>query len=207
MCQVTLHLSYLARFTHDHNNKNRSFYGPGTCHTLKEETIYGRYNTGHGTPYMSILGLHVWMFGYPNVFSRVYTLCKTEMLFRNFAWSDGQLNYTATQAVVRLHWEGHMSMSYWAHWLLVWTSRYVQVTQKKGTFEKSNKNWKKSNKKFIGTNWTNKTCLLRDSNPNYQCLKITFCRWRNPPRMHSFTATTHFKSSRSFVEEYAIYRT
>ena len=59
MCQVTLHLSYLARFTHDHNNKNRSFYGPGTCHTLKEETIYGRYNTGHGTPYMSILGLHV----------------------------------------------------------------------------------------------------------------------------------------------------
>ena len=33
----------------------------------------------------------------------------------------------------------------------------------------------------------------RDSNPNYQCLKITSCRWRPPPRMHSFTATTHFK--------------
>ena len=41
--------------------------------------------------------------------------------------------------------------------------------------------------------------FLRDSNPNYQCLKITSCRWRPPQRMHSFTATTHFKSSRSFV--------
>jgi hypothetical protein len=36
-------------------------------------------------------------------------------------------------------------------------------------------------------------------NPDYQCLKITSCRWRPPPRMHSFTATRHFKSSRSFV--------
>ena len=48
-------------------------------------------------------------------------------------------------------------------------------------------------KKFIYRNSTIKTCLLRDSNPNYQCLKITSCRWRPPPRMHSFTATTHFR--------------
>ena len=34
---------------------------------------------------------------------------------------------------------------------------------------------------------------------HYQCLKITSCRWRPPPRMHSFTATTHFKSSGSLV--------
>ena len=54
-------------------------------------------------------------------------------------------------------------------------------------------------KKCIDRNWTITTCLLRDSNPNYQCLKITSCRRRPPPRMHSFTATTHFKSSRSFV--------
>ena len=54
-------------------------------------------------------------------------------------------------------------------------------------------------KKIIDRNWTITTCLLRDSNSNYQCLKITSCRWRPPPRMHSFTATTHFKSSRSFV--------
>ena len=54
-------------------------------------------------------------------------------------------------------------------------------------------------KKIIDRNWTITTCLLRDSNPNYQYLKITSCRWRPPPRMHSFTATTHFKSSRSFV--------
>ena len=54
-------------------------------------------------------------------------------------------------------------------------------------------------KKFIDRNWTITTCILRESNPNYQCLKITSCRWRPPPRMHSFTATTHFKSSRSFV--------
>ena len=54
-------------------------------------------------------------------------------------------------------------------------------------------------KKIIDRNWTIATCLLRDSNPNYQCLKITSCRWRPPPRMLSFTATTHFKSSHSFV--------
>ena len=54
-------------------------------------------------------------------------------------------------------------------------------------------------KKFIDRNWTITTCLLRDSNPHCQCLKITSCRWRPPPSMHSFTATTHFKSSRSFV--------
>ena len=54
-------------------------------------------------------------------------------------------------------------------------------------------------KKNIDRNWTITTCLLRDSNPNYQCLKITSCRWRPPPRMYSLTATTHFKSSRSFV--------
>jgi len=54
-------------------------------------------------------------------------------------------------------------------------------------------------KQFIDRNWTITTCLLRDSNPNYQCLKIKSRRWRHPPRMHSFTASTHFKSSRSFV--------
>ena len=54
-------------------------------------------------------------------------------------------------------------------------------------------------KKFIDRNWTITTFLLRYRNPNYQCLKVTSCRWRPPPRMHSFTATTHFKSSRSFV--------
>ena len=54
-------------------------------------------------------------------------------------------------------------------------------------------------KKNIDRNWTITTCLLRNSNPDYQCLKITSCRWRPPPLMHYFTATTHFKSSRSFV--------
>ena len=42
-------------------------------------------------------------------------------------------------------------------------------------------------KKFIDRNWTITICFLRDSNPNYQCLKITSCRWLPPPRMHSFT--------------------
>ena len=75
-----------------------------------------------------------------------------------------------------------------------------RVTQKNGNF------WKKPTKieeikenKIIDRNWTITTCLLRGSNPDYQCLKITSCRWRPPPRMHSFTATTHFKSSHSFV--------
>ena len=39
-------------------------------------------------------------------------------------------------------------------------------------------------KKFIDRSWTITTYLLRDSNPNYQCLKITSCRWRSTPRMH-----------------------
>ena len=71
--------------------------------------------------------------------------------------------------------------------------------KKTETFENPNKNWRNPRKKFIDRNWTITTCLLSDSNPNYQCLKITSCRWRPPPRTHSFTATTHFKSSRSFV--------
>jgi len=71
--------------------------------------------------------------------------------------------------------------------------------KKTETFEKPNKNWRNPRKKIIDRNWTITTCLLRESNPNYQCLKITSCRWRPPPRMHSFTATTHFESSRSFV--------
>ena len=64
-----------------------------------------------------------------------------------------------------------------------------KVTQKKGKFWKTQQKFKKSKKKIIDRNWTIKTCLLRDSNANYQCLKITSCRWRHPPRMHSFTVT------------------
>ena len=48
-----------------------------------------------------------------------------------------------------------------------------RVTQKKGNFQKPNKNWRYQRKKFIDRNWTITTCLLRDSNRNYQCLKIT----------------------------------
>ena len=63
--------------------------------------------------------------------------------------------------------------------------------KKTGTFEKPNKNWRNPRKnKIIDKNWTIATCLLRESNPDYQCLKITSCRWRPPPRMHSCTATT-----------------
>ena len=40
-------------------------------------------------------------------------------------------------------------------------------------------------KKIIDRNCTITTCLLRDSNPNYQCLKITSCRW------HSAEHATH----------------
>ena len=79
------------------------------------------------------------------------------------------------------------------------THNMYRVTKKTGTFEKPNKNWRNPRKKIIDRNWTITTYLLRDSNPNYQSLKITSCRSRPPPRMHSFTATTHFKSSRSFV--------
>jgi hypothetical protein len=81
----------------------------------------------------------------------------------------------------------------------LYTNGYTGWHIKTGTFEKPNKNWRNPRKKFIDRNWTITTCLLRDSNPDYQCLKITSCGWRPPPRMHSFTATTHFKSSRSIV--------
>ena len=82
----------------------------------------------------------------------------------------------------------------------IYVCMYVyRVTQKNGNFWKPQQKLKKSKKKNIDRNWTRTTCLLRDSNPNYQCLKITSCRWRPPLHMHSFTATTHFKNSRSFV--------
>ena len=73
------------------------------------------------------------------------------------------------------------------------------MTQKRELLKNPTKIGEMQKKKIIDRIWTVTTCLLRDSNPNYQCLKITSCRWRPPPRMHSFTATTHFKSSRSFV--------
>ena len=76
-----------------------------------------------------------------------------------------------------------------------YSHNYTCWHEKTGTFEKPNKNWRNPRKKIIDKNWTITTCLLRDSNPNYQCLKITSCRWRPSPGMHSFTATTHFKFS------------
>ena len=76
---------------------------------------------------------------------------------------------------------------------------YTEWHKKTGTFEKPNKNWRNSRKKNYWQKLNHCNLHLRDSNPDYQCLKITSCRWRPPPRMHSFTATTHFKSSRSFV--------
>ena len=68
--------------------------------------------------------------------------------------------------------------------------------KKTGTFEKPNKNWRNSTKHFIDRNWTITTCLLRDSNPNYQCMKITSCRWRHPLRMHSFNLPLRFTIAR-----------
>ena len=89
-----------------------------------------------------------------------------------------------------------MDCSYY-HEISLTSRTHIQVTQKNGNFWKTQQKLKKSKKKkCIDRNWTITTCLLRDSNPNYQCLKITSCRWHPPPRMHSFTATTHFKSSR-----------
>jgi len=49
-------------------------------------------------------------------------------------------------------------------------------------------------KKFIDRKWT--TCLLRDSNPNYQCSKIKSCRWHPPPHMHSFNLPLRFPIAR-----------
>jgi len=59
-------------------------------------------------------------------------------------------------------------------------------TKKTENFEKPNKNWRNPTKKIIGRNGTITSCLLKGSNPNYQCLKITSCKWRPPPRTHSF---------------------
>ena len=71
-----------------------------------------------------------------------------------------------------------------------------RVTQKRGTFEKPNKNWRNPTKNFIDRNWTITTCLLRESNPDYQCLKITSCRWRPPLRMQSFNLPLRFPIAR-----------
>jgi hypothetical protein len=88
----------------------------------------------------------------------------------------------------------------WTRTVAVVSFRIYRVTQKKREPLKTpTKIEEIQEKKFIDRNWTFTTCLLRDSNPNYQCLKITSCRWCPPPRILSFNATTHFKSSRSFV--------
>ena len=77
--------------------------------------------------------------------------------------------------------------------------KYRMTQKKREILKNPPKNWRNPRKKIIDRNWTITACLLKDSNPNYQCLKITSCRWRPPPRMHSFTVTTHFKISRSLV--------
>ena len=51
-------------------------------------------------------------------------------------------------------------------------------------------------KNFIDRNRTITTCLLRDSSPDNQCLKITSCRWRPPLRMHSFNLPLSFPIAR-----------
>ena len=79
-------------------------------------------------------------------------------------------------------------------------NNFIQGDTKNGKFRKTQQKLKNSKEKKLLTEIEPlQLAFLRDSNPNYQCLKITSCRWRPPPRMHSFTATTHLKSSRSFV--------
>jgi len=75
-----------------------------------------------------------------------------------------------------------------------------KVTQKNGNFWKTQQKLKKSKKKnFIDRNWTITTCLLRDSNPNYQCLKVQGLKVPVPQCCQLYmAATTHFKSSHFF---------
>jgi hypothetical protein len=95
----------------------------------------------------------------------------------------------------------------------VWTAStqqctlHVQGDTKRERLKTPTKIEEIQEKKIIDRNWTITTFLLRDSNPHYQCLKLTSCRRRPPPRMHSFIATTHFKSSRSFVSHSAEHAT
>ena len=77
-----------------------------------------------------------------------------------------------------------------------WMPYYTTETQKTGTYEKPNKNWRNPRKKFIDRNWTITTWLLGDSIPNYQCLKITSCRWCPSPRMHFFNLPLRFPIAR-----------
>ena len=83
--------------------------------------------------------------------------------------------------------------------LSLWFIHVQGDTKKRELLKNPTKIEEIQEKKMIDRDWSITNCLLRDSNPNYQCLKITSCRWRPPARTHSFTATTHFKSSRSFV--------
>ena len=112
------------------------------------------------------------------------TACRVEMSF-NACW--------------HCRTKGDVVSAAWSAFRAAWLSEQIQWHKKAGTFEKPPKIEEIQEKKIIDRNWNITTRLLRDSNPNYQCLKITSCRWCRPPRMHSFTATTHFESSRSFV--------
>ena len=58
------------------------------------------------------------------------------------------------------------------------TEKIIQEDTKKREILKNPQNIEEIHQKnFINRNWTITTCLLRDSNPDYQCLKITSCRW------------------------------
>ena len=128
----------------------------------------------------------------------VYLLCT------DFSWYVSHISaFWALKMRASTLWTRMVPIIAWRWLTWVKTCSYKQTCstgwhKNTGTFEKPNKNWRNPRKKCIDRNWTITTCLLRDSNPNYQFLKSTSCRWR-PPRIHSFAATTHFKSSRSFV--------
>jgi hypothetical protein len=75
--------------------------------------------------------------------------------------------------------------------------RFIQVDPKKRELLKNpTKIEEIQQKNFIDRNITITTCLLRDSNPNYQCLKITSCRWRPSLRMQYFNLLLRFPIAR-----------
>jgi len=72
-----------------------------------------------------------------------------------------------------------------------------QGDTKKGNFWNPQQKLKKSNKKNLLTEIERlQLAFLRDSNPNYQCLKIMSCRWSPPLRMHSFNLPLKFSIAR-----------
>jgi hypothetical protein len=116
----------------------------------------------------------------------------------NKQWAGSvSTNVSRILVPVSLHWKLVLKKKSILKIVLTCSHLYIQGdTKKRELLKNPTKIEEIQQKNFIDRNWTITTCLLRDSNTNYKCLKITSCRWHPPLRMQYFNLPLRFPIAR-----------